>query len=514
MHLVVIPDLHHAPNLAQLEMRIALEAPDKIIFLGDYFDQYGDTPETAAEMATWLAASMAQPNRIHLLGNHDLPYAWPGANAARCPGYNEAKRDAIHAVIPRETLATLPFYHWHDDLLFSHAGLSRRLLPPALAAGNVVEWLAAQAFAARTALDLNKSHPLLAIGQARGGPASAHGGLFWCDLSEFQPVAGIHQIFGHTPREQISTLHKPESCNWCIDTGTKKGVRHYARIQERTVTVHTLDGVEHSPLWNRTRATLPAQTWVAEAAPLNMSAPPARPGAAQLLHVSDLHGNQEWFEWVARTATQLGCAVAISGDLINVDAKSDARDLDRQTKWVRAWVRAARFPLFLSSGNHDLVFDETGQWVRDLAWPGVTVDGCTGSYAGRKIACLPYITGPDDFISPEVLGADIWLHHEPPVECGLSHAPDDENEMDYGSDDLYAALTPAWQARVRLVLSGHIHRAPQWQARCGNALCLNAATADFRLKAPKHVLIDLAAGTARLVEGEREERVRLPAWAP
>lgn len=33
-----------------------------------------------------------------------------------------------------------------------------------------------------------------------------------------------------------------------------------------------------------------------------------------------------------------------------------------------------------------------------------------------------------------------------------------------------AALAPAWQARVRLVLSGHIPDAPRWQALCGDTL--------------------------------------------
>ena len=88
MKLIVIPDLHQAPNLHEMEASIAREAPDQIIFLGDYFDQFGDTPTDAAQMARWLTASMAQTNRVHLLGNHDLPYAWPSAYAARCPGYH------------------------------------------------------------------------------------------------------------------------------------------------------------------------------------------------------------------------------------------------------------------------------------------------------------------------------------------------------------------------------------------------------------------------------------------
>ena len=557
MKLIVIPDLHQAPNLHEMEAAIAREAPDQVIFLGDYFDQFGDTPGDAALMARWLAASLAQPNRIHLLGNHDLPYAWPGAYAARCPGYSAEKRDAIHAILPRETLAALPFHHWHEDVLFSHAGLSRKAIPPGLDLGDVAEWLDAEVYAARTALEMNRIHRLLQIGQARGGATGTIGGLLWCDWSEFQPINGIHQIFGHTPRSLPVSSHVEASKNWCIDTAKKTGLRHYARIEDLTVSVHRLDGSEENrpplravlpemPNSNQDQARSPSgenqtlkthgpdqcshfcestrifasshkniphgpeQPRHAPYGEENQEAPISRAPAPQtglLLHVSDLHGNRAWFDWVAKKAVDENCAVAISGNLIKADAHLGRGDLMRQVAWIREWVRAVRFPLFLCSGNHDVVVDGNGDWVRELAWPGVTVDCGVGVFAGKRIACLPYLSGPEQFLRSDVLTADIWLHHEPPVECGLSRPEGGGHKMDGGSDDLFAALAPSWNASVRWVLSGHVHNAAKWQAQCGQALCLNAAGADSAAAVPKHVIINLATGTAEMTDGAFSARL-------
>ena len=510
MKLIVFPDLHQAPNLHEIEAAIAREAPDQIIFLGDYFDQFGDTPGDAALMARWLTASLAQPNRIHLLGNHDLPYAWPTAYAARCPGYSDQKRDAIHSILPRETLAALPFHHWHDDLLFTHAGLTRKGLPPGLEPGDVAEWLNAEVFAARTALEMNRTHRLLQIGQARGGATGAIGGLLWCDWSEFQPICGIHQIFGHTPRSLPVSSHMATAKNWCIDTAKKAtGLRHYARIEDRTVSVHRLDGIEEK---NPPLSAILPEVLTPLVCVQNQGVAISRATASQsgrLLHVSDLHGNRAWFDWVTQKAVTEHCAVAISGDLINADAHLGLGDLKRQVAWIRDWVRAARFPLFLCSGNHDVVVDENGDWVRELAWPGVTVDGGVGVFAGKRIACLPYLAGHEQFTRQDVLTADIWIHHEPPVECVLSRPEYGGHNMDCGSDDLFAALSPSWNASVRWVLSGHVHNAAKWQARCGQALCMNAAGANDPAAVPKHVMINLATGSAEMTDGTFSDRVSL-----
>lgn len=231
---------------------------------------------------------------------------------------------------------------------------------------------------------------------------------------------------------------------------------------------------------------------------------------SQLLHLSDLHGNKTWFDWVAKQARARGCAVAISGDLVDADAHQGSSALKRQIDWISAWVRSSDFHLFLCSGNHDIVLDDNADWLRALARPGVTVDGGIGVFGDMSIACLPWGSEAEAFLRPAVLQADVWLHHAPPTECGLGRSDDGGQPIDFGNDDLFAALSPAWGARAQLVLSGHVHTATKWQAKCGKALCLNAAGNKPRATEPTHVLIDFDSAIATRRSGLLVDRVKLP----
>ena len=82
----VCPDLHEAPNLDEVEAAIWREAPSRTVFLGDYFDQFYDTPDDAARTARWHKGSLAEPNRVHLWGNHDLAYGFPNMRVRSSPG--------------------------------------------------------------------------------------------------------------------------------------------------------------------------------------------------------------------------------------------------------------------------------------------------------------------------------------------------------------------------------------------------------------------------------------------
>ena len=92
MKILVIPDIHEAPNLDEVEAAIAAHAPDLTVFLGDYFDSWDDTPADAGRTAEWLANSLKLPRRQHLFGNHDLPYYVPRIPVLGCPGNHRQPR--------------------------------------------------------------------------------------------------------------------------------------------------------------------------------------------------------------------------------------------------------------------------------------------------------------------------------------------------------------------------------------------------------------------------------------
>ena len=198
---LVVPDIHN--NFTAAEERIA-EVRERfpgrisqIVFLGDYFDDYGDTPEMTRQTAEWLQHSVEQSDRVHLVGNHDLAYLAPSP-FTWCSGFEDAKfaiASPILDAMPRERFrAALEVDGW----LLSHAGFHQRH-----AAGRAPAELIALADSALRQLWEGAQPELFAAGYARGGSAPS-GGITWCDwIKEFQPTSGIHQIVGHTPARTI-----------------------------------------------------------------------------------------------------------------------------------------------------------------------------------------------------------------------------------------------------------------------------------------------------------------------
>ena len=87
-HVLIIPDIHL--KWERVNRVINHVGADEIIFLGDYFDDFNDTPEQVDEMVSWLEHSAKQPNRIHLFGNHDMHYAFSDAGF-QCSGFEQWK---------------------------------------------------------------------------------------------------------------------------------------------------------------------------------------------------------------------------------------------------------------------------------------------------------------------------------------------------------------------------------------------------------------------------------------
>ena len=209
MKTVVIPDIHNKYTVA--EMIIDREKPDRTIFLGDYFDDFDDTLEITHNTATWLKNSMKKPDRIHLVGNHDWSYHTP---LARCGGFSEIKMFTIREVgINFESLWK---WYWMDDWLCTHAGL-----------GNTFFRFVTNNYKHDIVTDKEKMHPHLkriatsdlfhAVSPVRGG-RDKYSGILWSDTSEFVPIPGIKQIFGHTNQHEPLWFGKD---NVCIDTWLK-----------------------------------------------------------------------------------------------------------------------------------------------------------------------------------------------------------------------------------------------------------------------------------------------------
>lgn len=219
---LILPDIHN--KWQKVEKIIKYEAPDKIVFLGDYFDDFGDDYRVATETAQWLVASIEQKNRIHIMGNHDMNYAFKD-ESYKCSGYESAKDYAINSIIEEKDWRKLYLYTWVGDWLCTHAGVHKHFY---VKYGNKEDfkiWLKNICDEALVnAFNGEPAHPILAAGVSRGGRQLC-GGINWCDAYEFKPIESINQIFGHTPHRQPryidegSPLSKKYSSNLCLDVG-------------------------------------------------------------------------------------------------------------------------------------------------------------------------------------------------------------------------------------------------------------------------------------------------------
>ena len=224
MKLLIIGDVHTKFEKAE---RICqkFEKDYKIIFVGDYFDQFNDTPLLNFETAEWLQHSLHQPNRIHLRGNHDECYD-PRVNTF-CSGFSVSKKKKINEVLTIEDWDKLKYFHFENDWWFSHAGLTMEwFADPSF---NLIE----ESYIEKIINDSiikqqigNYDNCIWASDYDRGGNYRI-GGILWCDWSNLDNIPYIKQVVGHTPVMHINVIeHKTiSSINVNVDCSSS-GVYH------------------------------------------------------------------------------------------------------------------------------------------------------------------------------------------------------------------------------------------------------------------------------------------------
>jgi hypothetical protein len=195
MRTLVIGDIHHRTRLVDRILRRYSGAYDQIVFLGDYLDDYDDSPALTRATCRWLVESLQAPNRIHLLGNHDLPYFCPENPQLICPGWSPEKQKVFNQECSDLDRDRLHLAAMVGPWLLSHAGFSVKH-----ARGETRAELIEAARRAKVRAFAGIASALLCGSPARGFPRQPCGpGITWMDFEEeFRPVDGLHQIVGHT----------------------------------------------------------------------------------------------------------------------------------------------------------------------------------------------------------------------------------------------------------------------------------------------------------------------------
>lgn len=214
-NILVIGDVHH--KISRVEKALS-GWKGRVIFIGDYFDDFNDSPFESSLMAEWLKESLKDPLRIHLCGNHDLSYmALPYKYS--CSGFTISKYNIINQILTREDWNKISFFHDENDFWFSHAGIKRFWFSDPILGINA-EIIKNKIKKATEDILLGPSEENKCIWASdfhRGGRFK-DGGLLWAHYSDVEFYEGITQIIGHTYCKKIEFLD--DDGGKCINVDT------------------------------------------------------------------------------------------------------------------------------------------------------------------------------------------------------------------------------------------------------------------------------------------------------
>jgi len=228
MNVIAIGDIHNhwveAEQIASLYDKTHL-----VIFTGDYFDDFYDTAEDAKQTAFWLKKSLTKPNRIHLMGNHDINYSHLNytkdikgnlQNIYNCSGYDVKKDYAINSIMLFSEWEKIKFAYFENGFWFTHAGIHPHWFEHPIKGmhNDVIKEKIEKANEDYHNRIWNET--IGAIGRCRGGSHKV-GGILWCDdFQEGHVSRGFKQVFGHTPTMAKATIwHENGGINANVDCG-------------------------------------------------------------------------------------------------------------------------------------------------------------------------------------------------------------------------------------------------------------------------------------------------------
>jgi len=124
LKILAIGDIHGRPIWKKIVEK-EQDSVDKIVFIGDYFDDFRLSPEKIQEnFKDILEYKRQYPDKVVLLiGNHDFHYIFPSTGL--CSGHDDKKK-LSNGLLLTEALSKgdLQMSYMTDDILFTHAGAS------------------------------------------------------------------------------------------------------------------------------------------------------------------------------------------------------------------------------------------------------------------------------------------------------------------------------------------------------------------------------------------------------
>lgn len=208
---LVCGDLHTKFHIFE-KVKEMVENYDRVIFLGDYVDEWEAIPEASYNLLFELIEYKKQnmDKVILLWGNHDLSEWWGKPFA--CSGFNPQTHNLVADLLNRDDNWKLfQVAYTQDNILFTHAGVTQAWAERHLDSEDTTADMLADKL--NWAL-LNRPNEkaeniffgLAEVGAARGGYSSPS--PLWTDEIELMAdcLPGIEQVVGHTPQREIEII--------------------------------------------------------------------------------------------------------------------------------------------------------------------------------------------------------------------------------------------------------------------------------------------------------------------
>lgn len=185
---------------------------DKVIFLGDYVDDWGLPNLTILDnLNDIIQLKKDYPDNVVLLwGNHDAAYL----RNETCSGNRPEMRLTLYYIF-RDNFKLFQLAYQYEKTIWTHAGIHRGwweyFAEPLLNGKTETRFTPFLVLCDNIADQLNLMFefyydPIFMVGHHRGGTAKV-GGPLWADKVEIytKPLEGYHQVVGHNPVPYVRT---------------------------------------------------------------------------------------------------------------------------------------------------------------------------------------------------------------------------------------------------------------------------------------------------------------------
>lgn len=228
MNTISIGDVHGHPSWKKI-IPLA-DMYDKIIFVGDYVDEYDIDNETMIQnLLDIIQFKTDNPEKVELLiGNHDASYIYFPDLYFRCAGFRPELQPDITRIF-YENMKLFKMAYQHKNYLWTHAGVSNRWYRnryiPSLPEMNIFKYLPLDSNLADEFNFINDTSRRVILHQKSSlrnkvPTTEIPGGITWADRGETYDdyLREYHQIVGHTPIARNTTIGDEISSITYIDS--------------------------------------------------------------------------------------------------------------------------------------------------------------------------------------------------------------------------------------------------------------------------------------------------------